>query len=117
MLYLLQFFQLREHTCFPDDLPPRGLAPDCDVSDVAAATGKSILIILKSKSKNNIVTLDWKREEKEREMSLNILSFCINHRVMLRNHIFRDNTQAKFKSRRSLSLMLNFILSASFSLS
>lgn len=67
MLYLLQFFQLREHTCFPDDLPPRGLAPDCDVSDVAAATGKSILIILKSKSKNNIVTLDWKREEKERE--------------------------------------------------
>lgn len=67
MLYLLQFFQLREHTSLPDNLPPKGLALGRDVSSIASATGKSILIILKPKSKENVVTLDWKRKETERE--------------------------------------------------
>lgn len=67
MFYLLQFFQLRKHTCLPDDLPPRGLALGCDVPGVATATGKSILIVLKPKSKGNAITLNWKRMETERE--------------------------------------------------
>ena len=57
LFYLLQFFQLREHTHLLDDMPPRGLAPDRDASDVAKATGKSVLVILKPKSKGNAVTL------------------------------------------------------------
>lgn len=65
MLYLLQVFQLREHTGLPEDLPPRGLAPGSDAASVAAATGKSVLIIRRPKSKANAVTLDWKRMEKE----------------------------------------------------
>lgn len=57
LFYLLQFFQLREHTRLPEDMPSRGLAPDHDASDVAAATGKSVLVILRPKSKGNAVTL------------------------------------------------------------
>ena len=38
---------------------PRGLAPDRDASDVAEATGKSVLLILRPKSKGNAVTLGW----------------------------------------------------------
>lgn len=57
LFYLLQFFQLREHTHLLEDMPPRGLAPDRDASDVAKATGKSVLVILKPKSKGNAVTL------------------------------------------------------------
>lgn len=64
--HLLQFFQLGEHTCLSDDLPPRGLALGCDVPSEAAATRKSILIILKPESKDNAVTLNWKRMETER---------------------------------------------------
>lgn len=46
-----------EHTHLLEDMPPRGLAPDRDASDVAKATGKSVLVILKPKSKGNAVTL------------------------------------------------------------
>lgn len=65
--YLLQFFQLREHTRLPEDMPPRGLAPGRDASGVAAATGKSILIILRPKSKDYTVTLGWKRMETKKK--------------------------------------------------
>ena len=66
LFYLLQFFQFREHTHLFKDMPPRGLAPDCDVSDVAEATGKSVLVILRPKSKGNAVTLGWKTIETEK---------------------------------------------------
>lgn len=83
MLYLLQFFQLSEHTGLPNNLPPRRLALGCDVPGVAAATGKSIFIILKPKSKNNAVTLNWKRVKQRGKMSVNTLALSINHKAML----------------------------------
>lgn len=58
MFYLLQFFQLRKHTCLPDDLPSRELALGCDVPSVATATGKRILVVFKPKSKGNAITLN-----------------------------------------------------------
>lgn len=66
VLYLLQFFQLREHTLLPENLPPWGLAPGLDVSSVATATGDSELIILRCKSKDNAVAMSCKGMEAKR---------------------------------------------------
>lgn len=80
--YLLQFFKLREHTSLLHNLPPRGLARGCDESCVATTAGKSIFIILSPKSKYYAVTLNWKRMEAQRDISLKY-SYTLNHTVGL----------------------------------
>ena len=92
MLYLLQFFQLRVHTHLPEDLPPRGLASDRNVSSIATATGKSKLIIPGPKSKDNAVTLGWEKNGNQKERGVNSLALYTKHiSVHSKSYIQRQN--------------------------
>lgn len=71
------------YTRLPEDLPPRGPAPDCNVPGVAAATGKNVLIVPGPKSKDNVVTLGWGEKWKQKGKRVNTLALYTKHTAVL----------------------------------